>query len=206
MLIHVLVLFYCATYFSENVQTFLSEIVLLIIIYFMVGYVKLYLQESCNSLKINLIGICIGGLCPLLLVIITNQLGLELETLSDKLRYWGDLNSPFFLLFAISGLNIARKLSVHSRLINNISILSMLTYIIHENYLFGTYVRSRIWTFLYYTLGYEHIIILDLLYALCLFILSLIMAKLYVCFLQKTVYRVGNRIYYFIENRQQNML
>lgn len=173
---------------------FVSNLITFITIYFVVAYIKLYMTDFCQSVWKNIIVVMVGilGICSLTLV--TNFLGLHISFFENKANYWGGNNSPFFLMIAISLFNIFNKMNFRIKMINYISGLTFLIYIIHENILFRTYVRPQIWIYIYHSIGYEHVLLCDIIYASVLFATSILAAMLYRVLIQKWIYAITDKV------------
>ena len=76
----------------------------------------------------------------------------------NKLLRWSTFCSPFLLITAISMLNIARNIHFNNKIVNYISSLSLLIYIIHENQLLRTFYRPLMWNYVYNQFGYVDIL------------------------------------------------
>jgi len=130
-----------------------------------------------------------------LLIFLTNILGLNFDFFNGKLLYWNKNNSIFLLLNAIALFNIFSIFEFKSMIINRISNLLLLIYLIHKNILVRTYVRPFIWTFIYKYIGYNNLIFMDLLYSTLIFPVSLLFGFLYNTFIQKTIYQINIKLY-----------
>ncbi|WP_270427342.1 acyltransferase family protein [Fusobacterium mortiferum] len=165
------------------------------IIYFVIAYIKLYLKKFSKNLKLNYILFLISILGIQLLILVTNFLGLNIGFFYDKLQHWNKNNSIFLLLTAISLFNIFNSKKFINDKINYISSLSLLIYIIHENIIIRTYLRPTIWIYIHERIGYKYIILLDLLYSIIVFIISMIIAWIYKRFIQNSIYKMVIKIY-----------
>lgn len=156
-----------------------STLILWIALYFMIAYFKKYLFEICDNLKVNII-FFLGGIAGNILIIsITNALGLKIGFLEDKMLYWDKECSPFLLLAVFALFNIGRNLHFRSKWVNYVAKLSLLIYIIHENILVRTYIRPYLWECIYYTFGYEYILCWTLGMSAAIFIVSVVLSALY---------------------------
>jgi hypothetical protein len=172
-----------------------SELIVWISIYFIIGYIKLYLPYSSNNFKTNLIFCIIGFLGLYGMILVTNILGLHIGIFQDKLLRWNRGYNPFLILFVIGLFNIVRNITFYNRAINYVSKLSMFIYIIHENYLLRNYYRPYLWKFVYDNFGYSHILAWTFVLVLLVFLFGFIMSILYACTLQKLVKKISNYLY-----------
>lgn len=150
-----------------------------ITIYFIVCYMKKYMPRFCDSKKSNyyLLGICTGFI--LILFIFTNLLGLKISAFSNRLLHWNRNNNILLIFIAISLLNLARTKKAVKPIINYISSLSLLIYIIHENILVSAYIRTRIWEELYLHFGHSCVVLQDIVFSVVLFIATAIIGCVY---------------------------
>ena len=71
----------------------------------------------------------------------------------------------------------------------------MFVYLFHENYLFRSYTRPAIWQYLYMNYGYAHVVILDIAFAVVLFLFSIVVSIIYKETLYRFVVKASNRLY-----------
>lgn len=173
---------------------FPSILILWLTIYFVVAYLKRYMTKCMDSIKLNLFLLSLAIFGQLFIVSLTNYLGFRIDFFYDKLLHWVKNENPFYIIMAISSLNIARKLNIHSKLITKISSLSLLIYIIHENFMIRNYIRPIIWANLYNMLGHEFILLQVFGFSIILFIVSIFLGVLYQSIFQKHVHKIGNHI------------
>lgn len=161
-------------------------------IYYVMSYFKLYGTKLCESKKTNLIILLSAIALHILLIFISNYLYLQYGRIGAM--RWNGNNHPLFFLIAFSSLNLMRMTKFNSKGINYVSSLSMLIYIIHENILFRTYIRTLIWEWIYNNLGYDLVILWIFVYVMCLFIASLLVATLYRFTLEKVVHKISDNL------------
>lgn len=178
---------------------FTSPLIEFSVIYLTIAYIKLYMKEFSKNLKGNYILFLFAILGIPILILITNFLGLNIEFFKDKLQHWNRNNSIFLLLTAVTLFNIFNSKKFISNKINYISSLSLLVYIIHENILIRTYLRPTIWIYIHEKIGYKNIIVIDLLYSVILFAISIIIAAIYKKLIQKIAYSIATELYLFIK-------
>lgn len=167
-----------------------------LIIYFVVAYIRKY--NILTNKKVVKIWFCIGLLGMIGVDTIWNFICLNITSLEDKAIHWqSNTHNPFVLLLSLSLFALAYyKKGWISNTINYISGLSLLIYIIHENQLFRDYLRPYFFIFIYKTVGYEKILIWLLLYAIGIFLCSLLLALLYKLLIQKLIYKVSDNLYF----------
>lgn len=178
---------------------FPSAVILWVAIYFIIAYIKLYLPKFQNNNKLNLIILIIGLIGYFGEIIGTNILGLHVSFFADKLLRWDNTCNPFGILIAIGLFNLFRQLKFTNKKINYISGLSMIIYLVHENYLFRTYYRPEIWQWIYKTHGYSNIFIVTIIFAIILFIASMGISIIYRETLQRVIIKIVEKIYNFLK-------
>ncbi len=175
---------------------FTSALVLWVTIYFLIAYLKLYCRQVMANTKVGLMLLFVGILGYIAQVVVTNYVGLYLiSAFSDKVLRWNHNCCPFFLMISIGSMIIALQATYRIRIINYISGLSMFVYLIHENYLFRRYTRPAIWQYLYLNYGYAHVVMMDIAFAVVLFLLSLVVSAVYKETLQRLVTKISNKLF-----------
>lgn len=186
-----IVLYLGVNYVQGGSLFFSSSLITFVVIYFVVAYIQLYMTNFCQSVWKNVVIFLIGIFSMCMLTLLTNYLGLHISFFADKVTHWGGNQSPFLLMIAVSLFNLFNKMNFRSNFINQLSGLSLLIYVLHENILFRTYVRPQIWMYIYYNFGYENVIWWDLLYAGVLFILSAFVAMIYKTLVQGWLHKIA---------------
>ena len=183
-----------AGYFYETLF-FASRVILWVTIYFLVAYLKLYCKRATSRRKVGLILILIGASGFIGQVLVANYLGLYISVLKDKVLRWNSNCNPFYIMLALGSFIIALQSNLRNKYINYISSLSLFIYLFHENYLFREYTRPYIWQLIYTILGYEHVILLDLGFAVVLFLVSVIISAVYKETIQHFINRIVDKLY-----------
>lgn len=190
-----LLFLYAGVNYVHHTHYFASPLIYWLTIYFTIAYVKKYMIKMQNNFKINICLVIVGLLCHCGLVIATNALGLHIGAFSDKVMKWQSYCSPFILCQVIGLINIARNINFKNSVVNKISSLSLLIYIIHENMLLRTYYRPLWWHMIYNTFGYSHILAWVFIMVILLVICSILSAFLYQITLQKLISKIGDIMY-----------
>lgn len=124
-----------------NEKTFFyTELIGFIEIYFIIAYMKKYMDNYCNSLRKNLFNIVLFNILLIINILIINMLGLAIEYYNHKMLYWFIITNPIIIVIASSWLNIFRRIKIESRTINYFASLTMLIYVISDNY----FIREKI--------------------------------------------------------------
>lgn len=187
-----IILYVCIAWILGGERYYYNNLVGFIIIYFIIAYNKIYLQNFAKNDKANkkmlLFGIC--GFVGLL--VITNFIGLKIQFFNNKMLHWNSLINPFGLIIGLSLLNLFSNRFFENRFINYISSLSLLFYIIHENYLFRTYTKP---------LFYQRVFPLGnalewvLIEAILLWLYGFILSIVYKYTAQKILYRMIDKVF-----------
>ena len=175
-----------------------STLILWGTIYFLIAYLKLNCGQMMESIKVGFMLLFVGIIGYIAQVVVTNYVGLYLiSAFSNKVLHWNSGSCPFYIMIAIGSLIIARQAKYKkSRVINYISGLSMFIYLFHENYLFRSYTRPVIWEYLYKSCGYSHAVMLDIAFAVVLFLLSIVVSLIYKETLQRLVMKVSDKLFF----------
>lgn len=171
-----------------------SVLIVWITLYFAIGYLKKY---STNLLNNNIFSVClilIGLIGHITMLVITNELAKHMDIGVNILSFFIDGNL-FITILAFGIFNLIRKIEFNNRFITYISSLSLFVYIIHENILFRTYTRPLIWNWIHTTYGYDHVLLLILLFSLLLFVASIIVSIIYKESIHRLVSLLGKKLY-----------
>ena len=185
--INVLLVFYLFLQFIFRDKLFYSDFIGFIIIYLIVAYTKLYMQNFRHNKKINLIIFVISLIIQLIMIIITNILGLRVEMLSDKMLYWNRISNILIISIGLSLFNIISTKNFYNKNINYISSLSLIFYLIHDNYIFRTYIKPIFYENVF---QYGHILSWVFLEGLMLFVGGMILAIIY----KETIQRLTKKL------------
>lgn len=192
-------LFLCVVYifagFIKSSSFFSSPIIIWVAIYFSTAYFKFYMPAICDSRKVN--GLLLAGSigANVILVTVTNILGLKIELLSDKLLYWNSNCSPFLLIAAFAAFNLFRNLRFKCGTVRKVSRMTLLIYLFHENLLFRNYFRPFLWKFVYDQFGYQYVIVWLILLSMMVYIVAIIVSLIYSNTIQNIARKVIDRLY-----------
>lgn len=173
---------------------FYSGLIGAAIIYCIVAYMKLYLKEYCAKLKLNFLVLLANMVLLIVLILVSDYLGLKINALSHIMKHWRSFRNPLIFLCALSLFNIFRKLKFENKYVNCISSCSLLIYVIHENPLFREYVRTDYFGWVYRTFTYEHLLMWDTVLAVLSFLGSLLIALLYKRTIQPLLYKICDKV------------
>lgn len=169
---------------------FPSLLIFFVVIYFTVAYVKLYLENFCKNIRANLIMLFFGIVSSITLLLFVNYIDLY-HNKNMSLFKFAKNNSPFLLITSISLLNLFKSRIFYNKIINSISSLTLLIFVIHGNILLSQYFRPAVYSWARAKYGYDRIVLIVILFALFLFFCSMIVAFLY----KKTLKRVLNKLF-----------
>ena len=172
-----------------------SYLILWISLYFAIAYMKYYLVDFSNNVRLNTIVLGIAFMGHIAMICVTNLLGLYFDVFDNSLLRWVSNDNPFLILIAISALNIARNVHFESKIVNYISSLSLLVYILHENQLLRTFYRPAMWNYVYHQFGYAYILIWTFVLVVLVFAFGLVASIIYKYTIQKIVTIVCDRLY-----------
>lgn len=180
---------------------FTSPLIEFIVIYFEVAYLKLYFIKNSNNKKINMLIFLLSMIAIPILILLTNFLGIYISFFNGKLQSYGGNHSPFILIIAICLFNIFKKLEFYNKTVNFISSMSLLIYIIHENYFVRKYLRPNIWIYFYKNYGYDNVIGIDLIISIFIFLVSIVISMLYKKYFQSQLHGIIDLLCNFISNK-----
>lgn len=143
---------YCCFNFVISGRFFSSPIILWITIYFIMAYLRFYMNDFSNDKKKNLFLFAAGIIGFVGIIIITNILGLHIPLFHNQVLHWSQNCNPFLIAVSIAMFNIMRNFKFKNLMINYISSLSLLIYIIHENLILRTYFRPALFQYVYHNI------------------------------------------------------
>ena len=178
---------YCGIVFFKSGLLYSSNLVLFIIVYFMIAYMRKYMQEWFNKKKHNIILLIIGFAGMLAMMLINNYLGLHFAAYRNKLLGWNVNNNPFLIMAAVALFHMFRQLKFKNVCINYISGCSLIIYVIHENILFRSFTRVRIWANLLERFGRDTVVLQMFCFAVALFVAAVLVSVIYQYFIHGIV-------------------
>lgn len=166
-----------------------------VLVYFCVAYLKTYhrglLDRPMFGFTILMIGIVglIGEIAA------TYYFGSYSFIIRGSGMRWYMWYNPFIWLIGFGSFNLFRTFQFHSQLINRVSTLSLLVYLIHENPLLKDYWRPYIYIYIHNVFHNEHILWLLLFFAFLTFIISFVLAFLYQISIQRFSNLVAEKLF-----------
>lgn len=177
---------------------FSTHIILWITIYFVMAYMQLHMAAFSDNLKQNLALLFAGLIGYVGVGFVANILGRRLFYLNDSVLHWASRYNPFLLIISIALFNCMRRLDFRNKIINYISSLSLLIYIIYENIILCTYYRPAMWHFIYQNYGYSYFMLWVLAMVAAVFLFALCCSILYDKTIRRVVHSISNGIYAFV--------
>lgn len=173
---------------------FANELVIFLVTYVIVSFIKIYKNEWTENLKLNKGILFVSIVSYVALILSVDYLGLRTNYFLNRLVRWNMNNSLFMFLIAFSSFNMMKKKKFINRTINYFSSLSLLVYIFHENLAFRRYFRPVIEFSILRRFGIEHAFICAVFMAVSLAILSFIISAVYKIFFTKIVSKLSSII------------
>ncbi len=170
---------YCIITAISEYLLFYSKILVIMIIYLTVAYVKKYMAKRADDPKINGLLFTVSFAINFAVICMINIFGGRIGFLQGMLMHSNTIQNPFLIVMAITSFNLFRNMSFHNEIVNSMAGLTLYVYIIHENILFRTYARPWIWDRLLKSYGYEHILACAVCFAVFIYVCSFAAGKLY---------------------------
>ena len=183
----IFIIYYVIDFLANSEFFYVNKLIMFAVMYFIISYIKKYHRDFCESLKLNIVLFIISTFIFYLIIFINYAI------VPINLK-WHVLYNPFFLMMAISLLNIFRKIKFSSKLINTLSALTLFAYIIHSNPLFVDNTIINLISKLLTNFGTNLIVIKVVAFALTLTVFSLLISYIYYLFTYKIVNKISNII------------
>lgn len=128
---------------------FYNELIGFIEVYFIVAYMKKYMLNFQKSISKNRIIFIVSLFLHILFIISLNDLGLKEPYLNDKMLYWVIISNPFVILISLALFNLFKNLKINSSSINFFASLTLLIYMISDNYFIRENLKPRFFDYYY---------------------------------------------------------
>lgn len=165
-----------------------------ILIYFLMAYCKMYMQKTTSKKKLNWAVLITSSVLLVAMVVVTNILGLYLDTFCEKILHYCVFVNPFIILIAFSAFHLCKEWKIESRVVNVMASVTLYMYIIHENYLFANYARPAVFEYIYQKFTYEYVALWALAFAVVCYVASLLIGLLYQYTLRSLLHKVCDKI------------
>lgn len=153
----VIVLFYGVNFLIPD-RYYYTQLIGFINIHILVSYMDRYLSHLADSRKYNLRLLLVSLLALLLLIWLTNEMGLRIGALSNKADWFSNIRNPLIVMIGISSFNLARTICFHNCFVNYLSGLTLLIYITHANELVMDYLKTDFFEWVYRTYSYGNVL------------------------------------------------
>lgn len=186
---------YSVIHFVKDDILFSPPQIYLAIIYFWIAYIKLYCKDFSKNIKLNTIVLLIGLFGQFAGMLLTNIVGNRFNILHRGFIFWIQNVSPFVILIAVSAFLLAKEWHFKSVFINYISSLSLLVYIIHENFFVRRYLRPEIMLRVYNKFGYDRIVLWVIIIAIAIFVVSVILSSIYKAAVKPIIDKIADKLF-----------
>lgn len=202
---------YLGIQFVFSYKYFFNELTGFIIIYLLVAYQKKYMKNFQCDIKKNKIILIMASIILVIFLFFINVLGNNISLFDNKILYFNRTSNPIIVLigFAIFNLFVAQK-DFENKTINYMSSLTIYVYLIHDNYIYRTYMYEKIFAFIHATFSYRYIcLIIPPIAAgvgICSFILASIYKKVTKNSINKIVELIHNKILLNIKEKYLSIM
>lgn len=179
--------------FTGGYDSVWSLFIYFIVIYFAAAYIKKYMGDFSVSTKKNLFVFCVGFFGLIAFLLLLNCLGLHFPVFSNKMRGYKHCINIFIMMIAFSGFNLVNRIQFTSRMINYISKSSLLIYCISQHYFWCGYHENaqvvKCLEYIYGNVPSKYIALGITIFAVIVFIVSLLISIIYRACIQKWIYK-----------------
>lgn len=179
---------------------FCNEIISFYLIYFIVFYIKRYLPISTLRRSVCIAITIVSAILYFSGAVFINFLGTNIGYFSNKMYIWRQMNNPLIIVFSISLFLVCYKINIQSSLINKISSVSLIVYLVHENPLVNKYLKAFFWNKVYDTFGFAYVLVYVFIFAAILFCSSITVSYVYQILFGKIIGKVASRIIILVNN------
>lgn len=192
------ILYNIISFFMRRTLFFYSEIIGFIGVYFFVAYIKKTNTILTLSKKWNVITLLVGIAGWIIMMVVTNVLGLREPLFEYQCNRWNSFINPFFLMIACAIFNIIKKYQFYSKSVNFVSSLSLLIYVIHCNRIWRDYVRWDVMELVWSKYQGDYIVLETLTIAFFTLLVSLAVAIVYKLTFGKVVVKTCDKFLGFV--------
>ena len=174
-------------------KVYFSYPMMWVLVYFCIAYLKSYHMNLLNSRKFSIALFLVGFIGLISQIAATYYFGSRTFLFHGTGMRWNMWDNLFEWFFAFGAFNLFRTFHFHSLFINRLSSLSLLIYLIHENFLVREHWRPYLYMLIHDRFHNQHVALWFLLFAFGTFVVSAILAYLYQNSIQKITYRAADR-------------
>lgn len=171
-----------------------------IVIYFIMAYMKKYMKNFSADKKINIVLCCLAFVCLVVTIIIINFIGLKIDILANKLQIMNDFTNPLIIIVSFTLFNIFKQKEIYNKVINYLSSLSLLIYLIHGNQFVVGYLKGSYFDYILSHFGYNNITLYVLNLTLIYLLGSISLSIIYKHLIQTNLQKVIDKLYIFLRN------
>jgi len=196
------ILLYCVmSFLMKGKLYFYNRFVGFIGVYFIVAYIKRYMNETIKSNKVGRGLLIIGIIGWIAQNIVTMLLGLHVSMFSRQATRWNLFINPCFILIGIGAFILANNRQFYNKMINYLSGLSLLIYMFHCNRIIRDYIRFDYFTYVKRTYTYKNVLVWVLIYAG----ISLVGGTLLAIVYHHTLQPLVHRMFIFLANKSSRL-
>lgn len=177
-------------------QIFFNELFGFIIIYFFVAFYNYYINFE---RKTDLIIAILSVFVYLVYMVSINYIGLHYSIFSDKILRLNNMMNPLFIIFSIAIFDLANKKYISLKMVDFLSSLSLIYYLIHENILFRNYLRPNIFLWFKKNIIIDNKIAVLMIFSFIIFVLCYTVSIIYKFVLYPFFHRIVERVYYIFK-------
>ena len=170
-----------------------------ITLYFLTAYIKNNLHSTSKKFKYNFYIFLIGLIGSIGFFALINFLGLHISALSHQVMRGSYFMNPFALLITFGMFNIFKNKYFINGTVNYISNLSLLIYVIQENYFMYVYIRNDIFNYIRDTFSFDCIVMWFLIVSALSFIGAIVVAAIYKLSIRRYIYIVCDKVLEAVE-------
>ena len=139
----VCVYFFAASIFDN--AFFYTKLVGMVSIYFVIAYLKMY--EKRLPVYFTPLMCLISGLVLFASIAIVNIIGIRVHYIGSRVSMLFRFNNPIIVIFCISIFYLFKRLKINMKVINYISSLSLVIYLLSENEICSKYIKPVLWIY-----------------------------------------------------------
>ena len=122
---------------------------------------------------------CVSFCCIVAEDLLVNVLGLKIGFFYDRVHYFQCNNNPFIIIFSLCIFCIFLKWNCKFNISRNIAGLTLYIYLIHGNVIVRNIYIPMLFGFIKNVIGYEHLVLMDIIVSLIIFLTSLLISFIY---------------------------
>ena len=169
-----------------------AELIMFIVVYFYTTYIKKYMPNFTKNIKLNVLLLISSLICIFVYLVLLNYIGMKTYILDDKMLRLNTMTNTFVFIFGISAFNIFNNMDFHNKFINRLGSLSLLIYLIHNNYLFSNITRFRIGFIILRRFGRNTVILQIFIRAIIVLVLVAVIALIFDFIFGKPIKKVAD--------------